>query len=205
MPLGERRLHQECQNVLCGLTGAAEFPYEAYDRLATVTYHMRTMSESIRSHGFDYNHGALFNLSSARFLNMVTYANFGKTEVNDVLDLCTEKAVLISIRAEGQCVVAVLPYGNSEWKKLESQNKDSQQPRTLDRKKAFSMIVVRAPNGTIFRQQCNYDGSGKYRGANLPQPFRHIFGSTRIRKICHEKEVVQAAIAVLGVQLRSWI
>jgi hypothetical protein len=183
--LGERKLAQTCKNQLCGLTGATEFPYEAYDKLTTPTYHVRTMAESLRSHGLDYNHGALFSLSCARHFNMVTYANFGKAELDDVMELCAEKEILTSIRSEGQCVVAVLPYGDIEWKQLWQKNMALANPQNLDRARAFTMIVVRAPNGAIFQQQCNYEGHGKYTGFALPKPFKKMFGSDRIRKICH--------------------
>jgi hypothetical protein len=166
--LGERKLAQTCLNHVCGLTGATKFPYEAYDKLTTPTYHVRTMAESMRSQGLDYNHGALFTLSCARHFNMVTYANFGKAELDDVLELCDEKEIMASIRSEGQCVVAVLPYGDVEWKKLFTKNITLASPKKLDRAQAFTMIIVRAPNGAIYRQQCNYEGHGPYTGFALP-------------------------------------
>jgi hypothetical protein len=188
-----------------GLTGSAAFPYEAYDRLTTPVYDVRTMAQWIRAHDWDYNHGALFNLSKVRYFNMVTFANFGRKEADDVMVICKEKEIIPSIYKGGQCVVAVLPYGDEEWNSLEITNQTSLQPRKLDRKTAFIMLVVRAPNGVIYRHKCNYEGKGSYFGQVLPSPFKRIFASTRIRKICHDKNAVDAAIAVLGCYLNSWI
>jgi hypothetical protein len=122
-----------------------------------------------------------------------------------VMVICKEKDVIPSIYKGGQCVVAVLPYGNAEWNSLELNNQTSLQPRKLDRKNAFTMLVVRAPNEVIYRHQCNYEGTGSYFGQALPMPFKKIFVSTRIRKICHDKDAVAAAIVVLGCYLSSWI
>jgi hypothetical protein len=84
--LFERKLPQDCDKILCGLTGSAAFPYEAYDRLTTPMYDVRTMAQSLRAHEWDYNHGALFNLSKVRYFNMVTFANFGnKSEIRHQL------------------------------------------------------------------------------------------------------------------------
>jgi hypothetical protein len=204
--LGERKLPQDCENVLCGLTGSAAFPYEAYDKLTTPVYDVQTMAQSILAHGWDYNHGALFNLSKVRYFNMVMFANFGRKEADDVMVIiCAEKEIIPSIYKGGQCVVAVLPYGDEEWKTLELKNKALMKSRRLDRAAAFTMLIVRSPNGVIYRQQCNYEGKGSYFGQALPGPFKKIFMSTRIRKICHDKNAVEAAMAVLGGYLNSWI
>jgi hypothetical protein len=138
------------------------------------------MAQSIRAHDWDYNHGALFNLSKVRYFNMVTFANFGRKEADDVMVICKEKEIIPSIYKGGQCVVAVLPYGDEEWNSLKLTNQTSLQPRKLDRKNAFTMLVVRAPNGVIYRHQCNYEGKGSYFGQALPSPFKRIFTSTRI-------------------------